>query len=233
VVDVATIPALPLRQFLPDADPEATIDVPCLAFLVHNDDELLVVDTGADPAAAESHGFVVTPGRGPSLVEAAAAAGFEPHEVRQIVHTHLHYDHVQNDHLFPRAEVVVNRHEVAYAATRPDPYYLDIAGLSLTQLAAGPPRTWRLLDGDAELAPGVRVVHTGGHSPGHQAVVVDTAEGAFCISGDITPLADNLDVQPEACPDPDGWARFVTRVAAERWALLPSHDPSFADVTVG
>lgn len=233
IVDVAVILGLPLSDFLPEADPDVTFDVPCLAFLVHNADEVLLVDTGPDAEEAKRQGFTVRATSRSTLVEAVRAVGFAVEDVTRIVHTHLHYDHVQNDHLFPYAQVFVNRRELPHAASRPDRFYLDVADTPVEQLATRAPDRWVLLEGDTELTPGVRVLHTGGHSPGHQSVLVDTKEGTVCISGDITPLAGNADVPPAACPDRAAWARFVARVASEGWTLLPSHDPSFADISFG
>jgi N-acyl homoserine lactone hydrolase len=40
-------------------------------------------------------------------------------------------------------------------------------------------------DGDAEIVPGVRVVTTPGHTPGHQSVLVDTDDGLVVVGGDV------------------------------------------------
>jgi len=49
-----------------------------------------------------------------------------------------------------------------------------------------PGATYELLDGDAELFPGVSVLFTPGHSPGHQAVVVEADDGLTVLAGDVT-----------------------------------------------
>ena len=66
--------------------------------------------------------------------------------------SHLHYDHAGGAHLFPKAELVVQRDEYSYAnypASFFEPFYykknFDLPGYR-----------WRLLDGDTELAPGLR-----------------------------------------------------------------------------
>ncbi len=41
------------------------------------------------------------------------------------------------------------------------------------------------LDGARELAPGVRVLPTPGHTPGHQSVLVDTEDGLAVVAGDV------------------------------------------------
>jgi N-acyl homoserine lactone hydrolase len=43
---------------------------------------------------------------------------------------------------------------------------------------------WELLDGEQEIVPGVRVVTTPGHTPGHQSILVDTTAGPAVMTGD-------------------------------------------------
>jgi glyoxylase-like metal-dependent hydrolase (beta-lactamase superfamily II) len=47
------------------------------------------------------------------------------------------------------------------------------------------------LDGDQEIIPGIRVIHLPGHTPGSQAVVVETSDGPYVIPGDNVPLYEN------------------------------------------
>lgn len=49
------------------------------------------------------------------------------------------------------------------------------------------------LDGDAEIADGVRVIVTPGHTPGHQSVLVETADGRYCVTGDAVMQYENLE----------------------------------------
>ena len=51
-----------------------------------------------------------------------------------------------------------------------------------------------LLDGDAEITDGIRVIVTPGHSPGSQAVLVDTESGLFVIAGDTIAHYVNMEV---------------------------------------
>jgi glyoxylase-like metal-dependent hydrolase (beta-lactamase superfamily II) len=236
VVDVATIPQLPLSGFLPpEALAEARgneaaessdvlIDVPCFAFLLTSDSGTVLVDTGPDPARAAQAGFSARGDPARAMLGALASRGRGPQDVDLIVHTHLHYDHMQNDDVFPRAVAVVQEREAAWAAgPDADEFCLSVAGF----LSGQADRLW-LLDGDREVLPGVRVLHTGGHTPGHQAVLVrtsDTSDGLTCIAGDLVPLQANLrHVQP-SCRDPAAARAFLARARRESWRVVPSHDP--------
>jgi N-acyl homoserine lactone hydrolase len=93
-----------------------------------------------------------------------------------VINTHLHFDHCGGNRRFAGTPIYVQR--VEYEAAR-EPDYLE-------EWVRFPGATYELLDGDAELFPGVRAISTPGHSPGHQIVVVETDEGPVVLGGDVT-----------------------------------------------
>jgi N-acyl homoserine lactone hydrolase len=97
-------------------------------------------------------------------------------DVAAVVNTHLHFDHCGGNRRYAGTPTYVQRAELA-AAVAPD--YLE-------EWARFPGESYVQLDGDAELFPGVSVLFTPGHSPGHQAVVVDTDDGLVVLGGDVT-----------------------------------------------
>ena len=105
---------------------------------------------------------------------ALAAHGHDVNEVRLIVNSHLHFDHCGNNSRFPGVPIYVQAAE--YQATRTPHYtvpeWVDFDGAE-----------YAVIDGDVLVAEGVRVVSTPGHSPGHQSVVFDTADGGVVLAG--------------------------------------------------
>jgi N-acyl homoserine lactone hydrolase len=97
-------------------------------------------------------------------------------DVVAVVNTHLHFDHCGGNRRFAGTPTYVQHAELE-AAVEPD-YLVDWVRF--------PGATYVELDGDAELFDGVSVLFTPGHSPGHQAVVVETAEGVVVLGGDVT-----------------------------------------------
>ena len=104
------------------------------------------------------------PDAGARLLEELASAGASPDEVDLVVHTHLHVDHVGWDGFFPNARYVVSDDEWSYF-------------MSEESLAQRPHLRDRveplrdagsvvLVDGELEVASGVRLVPTPGHTPG-------------------------------------------------------------------
>jgi len=143
---------------------------------------VVLVDAGIGPAGSPAAAWAPVPGR---LPEELAAAGIAPADVDTVVLTHLHTDHIgwavtpagepyfaNADHLLQRAE------DAAVLAINPSLR----AGL-LDPLRAG--GRLRLLDGDTPLAPGVTVLSTPGHTPGHQSVLVTGDDEAVLVTGDL------------------------------------------------
>ncbi len=129
------------------------------------------------------------------VASALAAAAARPEEIAIVIHTHLHYDHCGNNRLFPRARFFVQREELRYALA---PTSFDASAYFAPSLGITPDflgTKFELLDGDAEIAEGVRVIATPGHTPGHQSVLVETAKGLYCIAGDAVMWYENLERQ--------------------------------------
>ncbi|WP_437736327.1 N-acyl homoserine lactonase family protein [Sorangium sp. So ce1335] len=210
---------------------------PVSAYLIETARGYVLVDTGLnsalvhDPALREEHytkqGIrppVILPEH--ELAHQLAQIGVRPQDVRHVILTHMHLDHAGNLAMFQDARVSVQRAEHAHAFS-PDhgPAWFerdyDLPGLR-----------WDLVDGDWEALPGVEVVLTRGHTPGHQSVVVTLKEtGSVVIVGDAGDLVENFadEVLPgESVDDEAALAsiRRLKRIARERGArLLLGHDP--------
>jgi glyoxylase-like metal-dependent hydrolase (beta-lactamase superfamily II) len=161
------------------------------------------------------------------LVAALATAGARPEEIEIVIHTHLHYDHAGNNRLFPRARFLVQREELRYALA-PAPF--DASAYFAPSLGVTPDylgTKFELLDGDAEIVEGIRVITTPGHSPGHQSVLVDTAGGRYCIAGDAVMWHENLErrIPPGYHVSTIDCVASLDRIAREADHVLPAHEP--------
>ena len=224
ILEAGVIPGVPLQVYLPDAPAGATIDPPCYCYLATDGRHTVLIDTGPDRTASAGADLEIIGDAGALLVAGLAARGVTPQDVDLIVHTHLHYDHMQNDLLFPAASVAVQRAELAWA-TAPGPgaggFYVGAA-----ELATALGERLQLLDGEREILPGLTALPSGGHTPGHQSVLAETATGTACVCGDIVSLRENLEVIGSVCPDTTATSAFLTRARAAGWHMLPSHDPA-------
>ena len=191
---------------------------PTRALLARLPSRTLLVDCGfgLDFSEALAQEFKVE--REPFLNSCLNKLGVDSEEVTEVVLTHSHFDHVlgatQNGTpTFPKARYHIQK--LAWDDSSDENWKSELAGRV------------NLLDGDTDLFPGVRTFHTGGHSRGHQVVLV---EGVL-FPADICP--SRLHLQPECVMDYDVDADR-SRQAKEKlldegrklgWALVFSHDP--------
>ena len=129
---------------------------------------------------------------GDPIVPSLRAAGFDPASVDVVAMSHLHFDHAggllraDGERAFPHAKIVAQRAEWEVALGDNPRLVASYVQPELRLVEAWGKQGW--VDGEREILPGVSVVPTGGHSTGHQAVVVrGTGNGARTLAffGDL------------------------------------------------
>jgi N-acyl homoserine lactone hydrolase len=143
--------------------------LPVYVHTIDHPDGLVLVDTGmidSRPDLDEAWG--PTPKPLPRELVARVAV---------VINTHLHFDHCGGNRLFRGVPIHVQARELADARTDPD--------WTIREWVDFDDATYVEHDGDVELLPGVRLLTTPGHTPGHQSVVVDTEDGPVVIGGDV------------------------------------------------
>ena len=149
-------------------------------------------------------------------------AGVDPRDVEFVVLSHLHWDHAGNCDLFPEARVLVQRDELRYAVA-PGRFFRKSF---LAPMSGWPSPPYLLpnletVDGETELAPGLRLVRAPGHTPGSQAAIVETGLGSFCIAGDAISTYANIeqDIPPGFHVSVDDSVEFDGSPAGDRRPL--------------
>jgi N-acyl homoserine lactone hydrolase len=208
--------------------PGTTVWVPCTAYLILGGDTPIVVDAGIrDAAELEANtGMPFRLEAEHTLDSNLARHGLEPGDVGIVILTHLHLDHTGLLDKFPNARFLVQRSELEYADAPlfPAIFYetVDLDKLN------GPLRgRVELLDGDTQIAPGVRTILTGGHSPGHQMVYVDVASGQAIICGDNAYLVDpgvTMGIPPGYIVSLPDTLAALAQVKRDGKHILPMHD---------
>lgn len=170
-------------------DPETPVPFNFGTFLVRTAGHTVLIDSGyGQPALAMG-----IPGGG-GLLERLAEAGVRPAEVTDVVHTHLHGDHIgwnvttgadgADTLTFPNATFHIARRELEYwqREAAPEEDRTKVAARNTVPVqAAGHLRTF---DGDVELLPGLSAVATPGHTPGHTSVMLSSQGEELLIVGD-------------------------------------------------
>ena len=145
---------------------------PCLGYLVRLDDGLLIFDTGMGEHPAVDARY--RPVRRP-LDMAVSDAGAALDDVTHVVNCHLHFDHCGGNPLLAGRPTYVQGSEL-HEARSADRY-------TLPGLVDHDDARYEELDGEAEIAPGIWVVPTPGHTAGHQSLVVRCADGTVVLAG--------------------------------------------------
>lgn len=238
------------RRIPPDDRNRIPLALRCL--LVEAPHALVLVDVGAGNKEGEKFRSIYgienapeNPEDGPTRLESGIrAAGFSPDDVDMVVLTHLHFDHVGGASwrrldgsvapAFPRARHVVDERELefgrrpneriraSYVADHLDP--LEEAGLwAPVRVPAEDP-------GGLEVTRGVRLLHTPGHTPWHQSVLVESDGETACYLADLCPTRAHLplpwimgyDLEPLRTLESKRllWAR----ARDEGWLLVLEHD---------
>ncbi|HYN95263.1 MAG TPA: MBL fold metallo-hydrolase [Pilimelia sp.] len=145
------------------------------AHLIAVDGGLVMVDTGLPRKAGR-------------LAAAVRRTGHDLSDVRAILLTHRHPDHMGSLAELSRrtgAEVVAHRADApVISGARPQPLHSLLMRLTAPLLKAEPAAVHRALDGDGPTGiPGIRAVHTPGHTPGHLSFLLER-DGGVLFAGD-------------------------------------------------
>jgi len=199
-------------------------------WLIRRDGREIVVDTGFSAAMGRKRGreHIRCPTEGLRLL------GCDASQVRDVVITHLHYDHVGNFDLFPAATLHLQDVEMHYATGRHMGEARHRYAYEVEEVVGMVRRVYenrvRFHNGDAEIAPGVSLHLIGGHTMGMQAVRVATRRGWVVLASDASHLYANME-QTRPFPIVFSLADMVAGyerlrgLAASPAHIIPGHDP--------
>jgi glyoxylase-like metal-dependent hydrolase (beta-lactamase superfamily II) len=229
-------PRTPHMNYLsPDPHETAASDLDYFVWLVRGGGRDILVDTGFNAAEAGLRNRKLTL----NPVDALARFGVGADAIRDVVVTHLHYDHAGNLDLFPNARFHLQDREMSFATGR----CMCFSGLRLPFSVEHVTQMVRHVfservtfhSGDGEVAPGVTLHRVGGHSDGLQVVRVETARGPVVLASDAAHFYGNLH---RRSPFPivynigamcEGW-EIVERLAGHPDRIIPGHDPLVAAI---
>lgn len=226
----ATMQRKASENFIGGDPHETASDLDYFVWLVRNAQRSFVIDTGfSEEVGLKRDRFLL---RQPA--EGLRALGVDAGAVRDVIITHMHYDHLGNFKQFPQARYHLQDAEMIYATGRhmthnvfAHPYEVDEVCDLVRAVHAG-----RVLfhDGDEEVAPGISVHRIGGHTMGIQSVRVRTKIGWIVLASDATHFYANMN---EVRPFPivfsigdmvQGYRR-LRELADDARFVVPGHDP--------
>jgi glyoxylase-like metal-dependent hydrolase (beta-lactamase superfamily II) len=218
------------ENFLGGDPHDAPMPLDYFVWLIRGAGREIVVDTGFSAAMAAKRGrnHLRCPSDGLRLLGVDAAS------VRDVIVTHLHYDHAGNLDVFPNAVFHIQDREVNYATGRYMCHDCFRGAYEVEDVVSLVRRVYACRvsfhAGDGEVAPGVSVHLIGGHTMGIQSVRVMTKRGWVVLASDASHFYANME---QVRPFPIVWsvAEMVEsyarlRALAESPAhVIPGHDP--------
>jgi glyoxylase-like metal-dependent hydrolase (beta-lactamase superfamily II) len=212
---------------------DTTADRNYYLWAVKGRDEILVVDTGCGVGLAterQVEDFV-------NPIDLLAKIGANKTNVKKVVLTHLHWDHVGGFEMFlqafPRAILYVQKNEFDFwtknrIATRaPFAKVSDERTIKALAQLEGTPRM-QLVSGDVQIMPGIQVILAPGHTIGLQAVEVNTSKGTAILASDCAHVHENLVQDTPSCLITDliAWMESFDKLRAKASSdlIFPGHD---------
>lgn len=194
-------------------------------------DRTFIVDTGFDQAMADKRGRTITN----TVATGLGKIGIHANDVKDVIITHMHYDHAGNHALFPHARYHIQDREMAYCTGRcmchhalSHPFEPEDVKAMVGRLFDG---RVQFHEGASEVAPGISVHWVGGHTNGLQIVRVHTEQGWVVLASDASHFYANMDNHR---PFPvvynvgdmlEGY-EAAHRLASSPELVIPGHDPA-------
>jgi len=199
-------------------------------WLLSSGDDCILVDTGFNEKAAQERGRTLDC----CPIDALSELDVAPEQIRDVILTHLHYDHAGNVKKVPSATFHLQDAEMEFAtgpcmchdrlrhAYSPDdiePVLRHVYNSRVT-----------FHQGNERIRPGVEVIHIGGHTRGLQAVRVWTQRGWIVLASDASHYYENFErVNPfpiqYSVADTLAGYQTCARYADSADHIVPGHDP--------
>jgi glyoxylase-like metal-dependent hydrolase (beta-lactamase superfamily II) len=210
------------------------------SLLIHAGSQWILVDTGNGDKFDDKYKDIYGIETGPLLLNQIQEVGITASDINIVINSHLHWDHAGGNTTrgtgpnewvptFPNARYVIQKGEFDFAThlnERTKGSYRIDDYVALEKL-----KYFDFVNGDASVIPGVKVLRSGGHSPYHQCVLLESNGGKAFFLGDLVSTSANLalpfisafDIEPLQTLQKK--KEYLTRAVEEDWLLFFVHDP--------
>lgn len=201
----------------------------CYLWYIQGSDPITVVDTGAQEDHYNNEFPMTTI---VSLDQGLKSVGLKLEDIKQVIVTHLHFDHIALANKYKNATFIVQKKELEFAN---NPHVFNAVDYNTRYFED---LKFKIIDGDYEIMPGVTALLTPGHSPGGQSIQIETLKGKAVITGFCsqmstfiqTPFMKEKGLEVAACGlHIDCREVYDSALKVKNIAdiIIPLHDPMF------
>jgi glyoxylase-like metal-dependent hydrolase (beta-lactamase superfamily II) len=220
----------------PDHNNMVKLDMNLL--LVKTDGENILIDVGMGDALSDRQKKMYGVEKPSGLEKQLSQLHLTPEDIHLVLLTHLHADHSggvikldKDGKKIPRFHNA--RHVVQIKewdeAMHPDERTSATYFTSNLKILEDE-NLLELISGEDEVARGIKLIHTGGHTPGHQAVLIQDGDDKILCPGDIIPSTHHLRIPYVASVDlfprqtMELKRKFLEMCSSDGWLLAFDHD---------
>ncbi len=242
---------------LTPADEANRIKLGLNCLLIQTKDKNILVDTGMGNKFDEKFKKMFNVNKTNDLISSLKDKGLNPEDIDIVINTHLHFDHCagntrfaetrnlphQNEFgagqapseireivpSFPNAQYIVQKREWEDAINPNERTRVSYLKENLIPIQeAG---LLKLIDGNTEILPGIKTMVTGGHTAGHQSVLIESNNKRAFYLGDLIPTTAHIKVPYVMGYDLypldtiDKKREILEKALKEHWLLIFEHDP--------
>jgi len=219
------------------ADQHNRIEMAFNCCLVKTQNKNILIDTGVGDKLDEKFAEIYRIEKSRNISDSLNAIGLSEADIDIVINTHLHFDHcggntkVESGEFVPRfkkAKYYIQRQEwedATHPNERTKASYLKENFVPIKENGQ-----LELIDGDKEIVPGVKTIVTGGHTLGHQSVLIESEGKTAFYLGDLIPTTSHIKI-----PYVMGYDLYpldtikkkkelLKKAVAEHWLLIFEHD---------
>jgi len=205
------------------------------SLLIRTGKQNVLVETGIGPKLSPKMRSIY--GHTPQLLDSLRAGGVDPASIDIVINTHLHFDHcgwntyMENGRAvptFPNARYYAQAVEVEHGRRQLERDRISYISENYDGLIESGQMT--LLDGSADIAPGISVRLYPGHTKSMQGVIVKSGGQTACYIGDLIPTTAHTDLTWVMAYDIlpldtiESRKRFYAEAIPEKWLVVFTHD---------
>jgi glyoxylase-like metal-dependent hydrolase (beta-lactamase superfamily II) len=215
------------------------------SLLVRSGGKTILVETGNGTKLEPKLRTIYSVADGDPLLDSLHKVGVDPKDIDIVINTHLHFDHAGGNTrfvggravpTFPRARYIVQKNELDHAFHPTERDRASYFPENYQPLIDS--QQWDLVDGPAQIVPGISVERVPGHNADLHAVKISGGGKTLAFVADLLPTRHHIplpwimayDLYPLQSLETK--RKWIPQIVKEGWIVVFGHDPDVAAATL-